>query len=355
MTTEFHGEGLERRRVVREPCEGKPHARFDEGELEKQVTTVRLFSTLHNKFKKGGTMGDLLKDRVTVITGAGRGIGRGHALVMAAQGAKVVVNDIGGAANGTGAAASPADEVVKEIKKAGGVAVANYASVATPEGAESIIKTAIDNFGKIDILVNNAGILRDRMVFNMTPEEWDVVIKVHLYGTFYCTRYASAYMREQRYGRIINTSSHAGLGNMGQTNYSAAKEGIIGLTRTVARDLARYGVTCNAIRPRAGTRLTVSESLKEAWARSKGKEWAEAHVKELEEELRPEEVSTLVAYLASEAASEFNGCVFEVWKGHIGLYDDPPRVAHTLWKDGSWTPEELGKAMPYLLTKGFTL
>ena len=296
-------------------------------------------------------MSELLKDKVAVITGAGRGIGRGEAIAMASQGAKVVVNDFGGGTDGTGGATSPADEVVQEIGKAGGVAVANYASVSTPEGSESIIKTAIDNFGRIDILVNNAGILRDRMVYNMTPEEWDMVIKVHLYGTFYCTRYASAHMREQHYGRIINTSSHSGLGNMGQSNYSAAKEGIVGFTRTVAKDLARYGVTCNAIRPRAGTRLTVNPTLKEAWVKMMGEERAEEHVKELEEVIRPEEIAPLIVYLATEAAGEFNGCVFEVWKGHVGIYEDPPRVAKVLWKDGSWIPEELVKVMPDILAK----
>jgi len=297
-------------------------------------------------------MPDLLKDRVAVVTGAGRGLGRAEALALAAQGAKVVANDLGGEADGSGTSKSPADEVVAEIKKKGGKATANYDSVTTAEGAENIIKAALDNFGRIDILVNNAGILRDRMVFNMTPEEWDAVMKVHLYGTFYCTRYASAQMRQQRYGRIISTSSHAGLGNMGQSNYSAAKEGIVGFTRTIARDLGRYGITCNAIRPRAGTRLTINQALKDAWVKMWGEEEAMKHVRELEDMLRPEEIASLVVYLASEQADHVNGCIFEVWRGHIGIYRDPPEVEQVLWKDGSWLPEELVDLMGKTLTRG---
>jgi len=199
-------------------------------------------------------MGELLKGRVAVVTGAGKGLGRAEAIALAAQGAKVVVNDLGVATDGTGASKSPADEVVAEIKKAGGKAVACYASVAEIAGAESVVKTAVDSFGRIDVLVNNAGFNRDRMIYNTSDEEWDSVLQVNLSGTFYCTRAACKIMRQQNYGRIINTSSHAGLGNMGQANYSAAKEGIVGLTRTVARDMQRYGVTCNVIRPVAGTR-----------------------------------------------------------------------------------------------------
>ena len=185
-------------------------------------------------------MGDRLKDRVAIVTGAGRGIGRGEALALASEGAKIVVNDLGGAADGTGGEASPADEVVEEIKKMGGEAVANYDSVATTQGGENIVKTAVDAFGKLDILVNNAGILRDVMVFNMTEEQWDIIMKVHLYGHFNTIRPACVLFRQQRSGRIINTSSTAGLGGtFGQANYGAAKEGIVGLTRKVAQDMGR--------------------------------------------------------------------------------------------------------------------
>lgn len=297
-------------------------------------------------------MPDLLKDKVAVVTGAGRGVGRAEAIALAAQGAKVVVNDLGVEIDGSGASKSPADDVVAEIKANGGEAAANYDSVALEEGAENIIKTALDNYGRIDILVNNAGILRDRMVFNMTPEEFDLVVKVNLYGTFYCTHYASAKMRQQQYGRIISTTSHSALGNIGQSNYSAAKEGVVGFTRTIARELGRYGITCNAIRPRAGTRLTMTEQLKEALIKKWGEEEGLKHARQMEETMRPEGVASLVVYLASEQADYVNGCIFEVWSGHIGIYNDPPKIEQVLWKDGNWLPEELIDLMPKTLTRG---
>ena len=192
-------------------------------------------------------MGQRLKGKVAIVTGAGRGLGRAEALLLASEGAKLVVNDLGGARDGAGGAHSPADTVVKEIKDKGGEAVANYDSVATAEGGENIIKAATSAFGRLDILVNNAGILRDRMIFNMTPEEWDLVMKVHLYGTFNCTRPACVVMKQQKSGRIINTSSESGLGAVGQANYSAAKEGIVGFHPdsgerhgAVRRDLQRH-------------------------------------------------------------------------------------------------------------------
>jgi NAD(P)-dependent dehydrogenase (short-subunit alcohol dehydrogenase family) len=196
------------------------------------------------------------------------------------------------------------------------------------------------------------------MIYNTTDEEWDSVIKVNLSGTFYCTRAACKIMRQQNYGRIINTSSHAGLGNMGQANYSAAKEGIVGLTRTVARDMQRYGVTCNVIRPVAGTRgfieMVKEKGLKEAWAKMWGQELAERRIKQMLEVNQPEDVAGLVVYLASEKADSINGCVFEVWHGHIGIYIDPPPIEQVLTKDGHWTPEELVEAMPATLTKNKT-
>jgi NAD(P)-dependent dehydrogenase (short-subunit alcohol dehydrogenase family) len=300
-------------------------------------------------------MGDLLMGRVAVVTGAGKGLGRSEAIGLVAQGARVVVNDLGVASNGSGASKGPADDVVAEIKKAGGEAVPSYASVAEVAGAESIIQTAIDSFGRLDILVNNAGFNRDRMVYNTSDEEWDSVLRVNLSGTFYCTRAACRVMKQQNYGRIINTSSHAGLGNMGQANYSAAKEGIVGLTRTVARDMQRYGVTCNVIRPVAGTRgfieMVKEKGLKEAWAKMWGAELAERRVKQMLELNRPEDVAGLVVYLASEKAHNVNGCVFEVWHGHVGIYADPPPVEQVLSKDGHWTPEDLAEAMPATLIK----
>jgi NAD(P)-dependent dehydrogenase (short-subunit alcohol dehydrogenase family) len=303
-------------------------------------------------------MGELLKGKVAVITGAGKGLGRAEAIAMAAQGAKVVVNDVGAAIDGSGASRTPAEEVVAEIKEASGEAVPSYASVATAGGAESIIRTAIDSFGHIDILVNNAGFNRDRMIYNTSDEEWESVIQTNLNGTFYCTRAACRIMKQQNYGRIINTSSHAGLGNMGQANYSAAKEGIVGLTRTVARDMQRYGVTCNAIRPVAGTRgfveMVRDKGIKEAWVKMWGVEPAERRLKQMLELNQPEDVAGLVVYLASEKADNVNGCVFEVWHGHIGIYELMPLPEQVLWKDGTWTPEELVDAMPATLTRDRT-
>jgi NAD(P)-dependent dehydrogenase (short-subunit alcohol dehydrogenase family) len=300
-------------------------------------------------------MGELLTGKVAVVTGAGKGLGRAEAIELATQGAKVVVNDLGAATDGSGGSSGPADEVVAEIKKAGGQAVASYASVAEVAGAESIIQTAVDNFGRIDILVNNAGFNRDRMIYNTTDEEWDSVIQVNLSGTFYCTRAACRVMRQQGYGRIINTSSHAGLGNMGQANYSAAKEGIVGLTRTVARDMGRYGVTCNVIRPVAGTRgfveMLKEKGLREAWVKMWGAELAEKRLKQMLELNQPEDVAGLAVYLATPQADNINGCVFEVWHGHIGIYVDPPPLDQVLEKDGRWTVEELVEKMPVTLAK----
>jgi 3-oxoacyl-[acyl-carrier protein] reductase len=298
-------------------------------------------------------MGELLKGRVAVVTGAGHDMGRAEAMALAAQGARVVVN---GRAKSLGARGIPmADEVVEEIKSRGGTAVAAYASVDIPEEAESIIKAAVDNFGGIDILVNNAGFTRDRMVYNVPNEEWDAIMKTNLYGTFYCTRAACAIMRQQKYGRIINTSSHAGLGNMGQASYTAAKEGVVGFTRTVARDMQRYGVTCNVIRPVAGTggfiEMVKEKGLKEAWVKMWGAELAERRLKQMLELNKPEDVAVLVVYLASEKADNVNGCVFEVWHGHIGIYAVPPPIEQVLTKDGRWTPEELVEAMPRTLTR----
>jgi NAD(P)-dependent dehydrogenase (short-subunit alcohol dehydrogenase family) len=299
-------------------------------------------------------MGERLKDKVAVITGAGRGLGRAHALALAAEGAKVVVNDLGGAVDGKGASHAPADDVVAEIKRMGGEAVANYDSVVTMEGGERIIKAAIDSFGRLDILINNAGVLRDRMVFNMSEEEWDIVMKVHLYGHFNCTRHACPIFRQQRSGRIINTSSTAGLGNMGQANYSAAKEGIVGLTRTVARDMGIYGVTCNAIRPIAATRLTVTPELKAAWERRAARGLEDAGVGQSFAELMsstPEAVSPLVVFLCTDEAANINGCTFDVHGGSISLYSEPAPT-RTIHKAGMWSVDELCQLIPNSIAAG---
>jgi len=287
-------------------------------------------------------MAKRLAGKVAIVTGAGRGIGRGEALALASEGAKVVVNDLGGGVDGSGASASPAEEVVSEINKLGGEAVANYDSVATQQGGQNIIKTAVDTFGKVDILVNNAGILRDRMLFNMSEEDWDIVLKVHLYGHFHTIRAVSPLFRQQRYGRIINTASVAGLNatTYGQANYGAAKEGIVGLTRKVARDMGRYGVTCNCIRPNAGTRLTLSDEMKEARPEAMARF----------EEMRPEGIAPLVVWLASDEAANVNGRTFFVERGRVGLYSEPV-LEKQLVKPGGWTIDELFRFMPGTMTK----
>ncbi len=276
-------------------------------------------------------MGEMLEGRIAVITGAGGGIGSAEAVMMAERGASVVVNDIG--INDRSNPHDAADRVVERIRKAGGTAVASYDSVATVEGAQNIIQTAINRFGKIDILINNAGTFRIHPLEETPPEDWDFVMKAHLYGTFYCTRYAAPCMKKQGYGRIVNTASHVGLGQAGQTSYSAAKEGIVGFSRSVAREMATYGITCNIIRPIAELRRA-KQSIPEMAVN------------------RPEDVAALVAFLASEAAGDINACVFEVWHGHVGIFTDPPPVDKIVWKDGTWTPEELLKVVPEKLTAG---
>ena len=301
-------------------------------------------------------MGDRLKDRVAIVTGAGRGIGRGISILMAEEGAKVVVNDLGGAADGTGAEKKVADEVVAEIKAAGGEAVANYDSVTTVEGGESIIRTAVDSFGKLDILVNNAGILRDRMIFNMAPEEWDAVMKVHLYGVFNCTKPACVLFRQQRSGRVISMSSTSGLiGNSGQANYGAAKAGIAGFTRVIARDMGRYGVTCNAIAPGASTRMTMSEEVLAArQIRSSkgvtGGGGAQSPVGAAA--LRdPDDIAPIVVFLATDAAANINAQTFGSSGGTISLYHNPEPMK-SIHKDGRWTLDELDSIMPGTLLAG---
>jgi len=283
-------------------------------------------------------MGDRLKGRVAIVTGAGRGIGRGEALALASEGAIVIVNDLGGTLDGSGSEATPAEEVVQEIKKMGGLAAANYDNVVETETGEKLVKMALDSFGRLDIVVNNAGILRDRMLFNMGPEDWDAVIAVHLRGHYNITKPACAYFRQERKGGvIINTSSTSGLGNVGQTNYAAAKEGIVGFTRTVAREMGRYGVRCNAIRPQAATRMTLSPEM-----RAKAERAGEAGLKMLEamEKQVPEQIGPMVAWLCSDEAANVNGRTFFVRAGHIGLYSEP-EIIGSIESEQPWTVDNI--------------
>ena len=290
-------------------------------------------------------MAKRLAGKVAIVTGSGRGIGAAHAMALAMHGAKVVVNDPGVNRDGTGSS-NVADETVAAIKKAGGEAIANYDSVATPEGGEGIVKCAVEKLGGLHILVNNAGFLRDKTCWAMAPEEFDAVVKVHLYGHFNCIRPAAAIMRQQRWGRIINTSSEAGaIGMFGQANYSAAKEGIVGLTRVVGRELGKYGVTCNAIRPQAATRMTMTEDVLSNIAKIGGLKDAKEAEKVFMSTASPDFISPIIIFLCSEEAANVNARVFTVGGGKFGLYNEPEIIASVEKPAQVWDTEELIKEM----------
>jgi len=285
--------------------------------------------------------------RIVVITGAGRGIGREHAIEFARQGAKVVVNDLGAEVDGTGSSAGPAGEVVDEIRGMGGDAVANGDDVSDFEGAARLIGTALDTFGGIDVLVNNAGILRDRMLVNMTIDEWDAVIRVHLRGTFAPMRHAVEFWRnrtkagESNDARIINTTSPSGIyGNVGQTNYGAAKAGIASMTIIAAMELGRYGVTVNAIAPAALTRMTENLGM-EAAAPRKPEEF---------DARDPGNIAPLVVWLGSAESAGITGRVFNVRGDTISVAEGwvaGPGAS----KGDRWDPAELGGVVPGLVSK----
>jgi NAD(P)-dependent dehydrogenase (short-subunit alcohol dehydrogenase family) len=273
----------------------------------------------------------LLEGRVAIVTGAGRGVGRAYALMLAKHGAKVLVNDLGSSASGAGADQTPAQEVVAAIEAAGGRAAVNTADVADWQGAQEMVQQAVDTFGGLDILINNAGILRDRMLVNMSEEEWDIVIRVHLKGTFAPLHHAANYWRIQSKAgktvdaRVINTTSHSALfANIGQANYAAAKGGIATLSLLAARELARIGVTVNAIAPRANTRMT--EGLRE---------WTPEQV----ERRDPEWIAALVAWLASPESKHISGRVFEAWGYGYAVMESWQHGPST---DASKDPTELG-------------
>jgi NAD(P)-dependent dehydrogenase (short-subunit alcohol dehydrogenase family) len=290
-----------------------------------------------------------LEGRIAVITGAGRGIGREHALLFAREGAKVVVNDLGGAEDGSGADEGPAHAVVEEIKALGGEAIANTDNVADFAGAERLIKTAIDGFGGLDVLINNAGILRDRMLVNMTEAEWDDVIKVHLKGHFAPLHFAANYWRDQsKAGQpvnaaVVNTSSTSGLfNNPGQTNYGAAKTGISSLTIIAQKELDRYGVRVNAIAPAAFTRLIATIPGRDAPAEAEG--WSPQD---------PANIAPFVAYL-STAGCPIRGRVFLVRAGDVYLFQ-PFAIIDQIHKDGKWELDELQEQAAHFATVPFNL
>jgi NAD(P)-dependent dehydrogenase (short-subunit alcohol dehydrogenase family) len=288
-------------------------------------------------------MTGIVDGRVAIVTGAGRGIGRAHAIEFARQGAAVVVNDLGVAGDGTGRSAGPAQQVVDEIRAAGGRAVAHTADIATWDGAASLVAQAVDEFGRLDVLVNNAGFVRDRMIVSTSQEEWDAVVRVHLGGHFLTLRHAAGYWRAQAKagaevsGRVVNTSSGAGLlGSVGQGAYSAAKAGIVGLTLVAAAELARYGVTVNAIAPAARTRMT---------------EGIFGHLDRPEsgfDAADPANVAPLVVWLGSLGAGHVTGRVFEVEGGSIGVATGF-RHGPTVDRGERWDPADVGKAVDELL------
>ena len=290
----------------------------------------------------------LLHGRVALVTGGGRGVGRGVANLLAAYGASVVVNDLGVSLAGGDPSSGPTDEVVGEIGEGGGAAIASYESIADFDAAGRVVQSALDAFGRIDILVNPAGILRDRMLFNMSKEEWDAVLTVHLKGHYNLLRHVSPLMKEQGWGRIIGFSSTSGLwGNSGQANYGAAKDGIAGLIRSAARDLAPYGVTCNAIAPSADTRMTqsVPDAARELRARSG---IASAAMSTVAPRPRPPEaIAPVVVWLCTEEASSVNGQVLYVSGGLVGLMSHPS-IGRAIAKPGPdrWTIEELAQVFP---------
>ncbi|MEV0084620.1 SDR family oxidoreductase [Saccharopolyspora sp. NPDC050642] len=288
-------------------------------------------------------MGGIVDGRIVIVTGAARGIGRGHALEFARQGAKVVVNDIGAEVDGTGSSTGPAGEVVDEIRAAGGEAIANGDDVADFEGAKRLVESAVEHYGDLHVLVNNAGILRDRMLFNMTEQEWDAVIRVHLKGTFAPLRHAAAYWRakakagEEVDARVINTTSSSGIyGNPGQGNYGAAKAGIAGLTVIAAREMERYGIAVNAVAPAALTRMT--DGLGRQVRAPEGRF----------DVSNAENIAPLVVWLAGEKAKGITGRVFNVRGGSISVAEGwiaGPGVD----KGERWGPAELDDVIPGLV------
>jgi NAD(P)-dependent dehydrogenase (short-subunit alcohol dehydrogenase family) len=281
--------------------------------------------------------GGCLAGKVVVVTGAGRGIGREIALLAAGEGGKVVVNDLGGSAEGEGSDTGVAQGVVDEIAKAGGAAVANGDSVADPQGSERIVKTAIDHFGRVDCVVNNAGILRDRIFHRMSAVAWDAVIKVHLYGAFYMSKAAAPYFKEQESGSFIHFTSTSGLvGNFGQANYAAAKLGIVGLSKSIALDMARFHVRSNCVSPFAWSRLigTIPTDTPEQKAR----------VERVQNTMTASKIAPICVFLASDLSKDVTGQIFAVRKDEIFLMSQsrPIRVAHN---DGGWTPQSIAETM----------
>lgn len=289
----------------------------------------------------------MMQDKVVVVTGAGGGIGRAMALALAAEGARVVVNDIGASLSGDGGSTGPAHDVVAEIKAAGGEATANTDSVADAQSASRLVTAAVDTYGRLDGVINNAGILRDRFFHKMSPDEWDAVLKVHLYGSFYVSRAAAPHFKEQGSGAFVHMTSTSGLiGNLGQANYSAAKLGIAALSKSIALDMQRFHVRSNCIAPFAWSRMisSIPTDTPEQQARV-------AKLKEM----TPDKIAPLAVYLLSDAAQGVNGQIFSVRNNEIFLISQPRPVRSVQRSDG-WTPQTVAEhAMPALRSSFFPL
>ena len=290
-------------------------------------------------------MPNIVAGKVAIVTGAGRGIGRGIALLLAREGARVVVCDIGASLDGAGADVGPAQTVVNEIEKAGGEAIASTASISEPSNAEKIVAVALDRFGRVDILVNNAGILRDRIFHRMSWSDWSDVINVHLHGSFAMSRACATHFREQNSGSFVHMTSTSGLvGNFGQANYMAAKMGIVGLSRGIALDMARFNVRSNCIAPFAWTRMidsipAESEQEKERVARMR--------------EMSPEKIAPLTVYLASDRAEGITGQILSVRNNEIYLFNQN-RPIRTIHRSDGWTPEKLDAQLKGAFAPSFT-
>jgi NAD(P)-dependent dehydrogenase (short-subunit alcohol dehydrogenase family) len=274
-----------------------------------------------------------VKDKVIVVTGSGRGIGRSIALLAGREGAKVVVNDLGVAPDGSGVDSGPAEDVAEEIRAAGGAATASFDSIAEPESAQRIIETAVRTYGRVDAVINNAGILRDRIFHKMSAEEWQAVIHVHLDGYFHVSRAAAPYFKEQGSGAFVHFTSPSGLiGSVGQANYSAAKMGVVGLSTSIAHDMRRYNVRSNCIAPSAWTRLVAGVPVRDEAEAEKNKR--------MEESMGSDKISPLTVFLAGDDAVDINGQIFKVRGNEIFLLSQP-RPIRSLHRDGGWDQDSL--------------
>lgn len=292
----------------------------------------------------------VLQGKVAVVSGSGQGLGRGIAIGLAKEGAKVITNN-----RKPGTEGGDAETVALAIRQAGGEAHPVYADMSKFADCERLIKTAVEKFGRIDILVNNAGVDRAKMVWNMAEEDWDFLLDIILKGAFACTRFATAYMREQKFGRIINITSQAFTGTVGHVNYGASKAGLVGLTRATALEVGRYGITCNAIAPAAKTRMTATPEV-EAGLRKRVEQglMSQAAFQEYLNMGGPEHVAPFVAYLASDAGGYVNGRTFNVTGGKIALYSEPEEFRFVFKPEGIWTQEELVSLIPKTVGQGLT-